>query len=153
MIQGFRDFILRGNVVELAIAVVIGTAFSAMVNTFVSAIITPVVAAVGSPDAGGWGFAIRPSFAGGNSADNVTWVDLGGIVNAVVVFFITALVVYFVFVVPMNKYNELVKARLGAQEEEVPAPTDVELLGEIRDLLKAQQGTPGTTGSSGTPTA
>lgn len=158
MIQGFRDFILRGNVVELAIAVVIGTAFSAMVDAFVSAIITPVVSAVGSPDAGGLGFAIRQDFEGGNSSANPTWVNIGGILNAIIVFLITALVVYFVFVVPMNKYNEIVKARLGAKEvDEVPAPTDLELLTEIRDLLRTQQGaagTPGTPGASGsTPSA
>lgn len=131
MIQGFRDFILRGNVVELAIAVVIGVAFQTLVDGFVSAIITPILAAVGSPDAGGLGFRIV--------ADNeATFVDIGAILNAIIVFLITALVVYFVFVLPMNKYNEIQKRRKGIVED-VPEPTDVELLTEIRDLLKAQK--------------
>ncbi|WP_420111330.1 large conductance mechanosensitive channel protein MscL [Pseudactinotalea sp.] len=132
MIQGFKDFIMRGNVVELAIAVVIGTAFQALVDSFVSAIISPILAAVGSPDAAGLGFYLRPG-------DDTTFVNFGTILNAIVVFLITALVVYFVFVVPMNKFNELQKKRKGVKEEDPPAPTDIELLAEIRDLLKAQK--------------
>lgn len=136
MIQGFKDFILRGNVIELAIAVVIGTAFSAVVNTFVSAIVTPILNAVGSPDAGAWGIDLRA----GDTVDGVdpTLINFGEIVNALIVFLVTALVVYVVFVLPMNKYNERKAKKLGITEEEA-APTDVELLAEIRDLLKSQR--------------
>lgn len=132
MIQGFKDFIMRGNVIELAIAVVIGTAFQALVDSFVSAIITPILAAVGSPDAEGLGFYLR-------AGDETTFINFGTIINAIIVFLITALVVYFVFVVPMNKFAELQKKRKGIKEDDPPAPTDVELLVEIRDLLKAQK--------------
>ncbi|GAB2606038.1 large conductance mechanosensitive channel protein MscL [Pseudactinotalea suaedae] len=138
MIQGFKDFIMRGNVVELAIAVVIGSAFAAVVDAFVSAIITPILNVIGSPDAGALGFDLRP---GDSLVDGVdpTFVNIGAIVNALVVFLITALVVYFVFVVPMNKFNELQQRRKGIKEDGPAAPTDVELLAEIRDLLKAQK--------------
>lgn len=133
MIQGFKDFIMRGNVVELAIAVVIGTAFQALVSAFTSAIISPVLAALGSPDVGRLGFYLR------NGVEE-TFIDIGSILNAVIVFLVTALVVYFVFVVPMNKFNELQARRKGVQQDaEAPAPTDIELLAEIRDLLKQRQ--------------
>ena len=133
MIKGFKDFILRGNVVELAIAVVIGTAFQALIASFTTAIINPVLAAMGSPDVGKLGFYLR-------SGVEETFVDVGAIINAVIVFLVTALVVYFVFVVPMNKLNELQAKRKGVTTDEVaPAPTDIELLAEIRDLLKQQQ--------------
>lgn len=136
MIQGFKDFIMRGNVVELAIAVVIGSAFAAVVNAFVTNIVTPILNAVGSPDAGGLGIDLRA----GDTVDGVnpTLIDIGAILNAVIVFLITALVVYFVFVVPMNKFTEMQKKRKGIVEG-VPEPTDVELLTEIRDLLKSQK--------------
>lgn len=137
MIQGFKDFIMRGNVVELAIAVVIGTAFAAVVDAFVSSIVTPILNVIGSPDAGGLGIDLR---AGDTLPDGTdpTLIDIGAILNAIVVFLITALVVYFVFVVPMNKFAEMQKKRKGITED-VPEPTDVELLTEIRDLLKAQK--------------
>lgn len=136
MIKGFKDFIMRGNVVELAIAVVIGTAFAAVVDTFVSSIVTPILNVFGSPDTGGWGIDLRA----GDTVDGVnpTLIDLGAIVNALIVFLITAAVVYFVFVVPMNRFTEMQKKRKGIQED-VPEPTDTELLTEIRDLLKAQR--------------
>jgi len=138
MIQGFKDFIMRGNVVELAIAVVIGSAFAAVVDAFVSAIITPILNAIGSPDTAALGFDLRP---GDGSVDGVdpTFVNVGAILSALVVFLITALVVYFVFVVPMNKFNELQQKRKGIKEDGSVAPADVELLAEIRDLLKAQR--------------
>lgn len=136
MIQGFKDFIMRGNVVELAIAVVIGSAFAAVVNAFVSSIVTPILNAFGPPDAGGWGIDLRA----GDTVDGVdpTLINIGAILNALIVFLVTALVVYFVFVVPMNRFTELQKKRRGIVEDE-PAPTDIDLLTEIRDLLKAQK--------------
>lgn len=134
MIKGFKDFIMRGNVVELAIAVVIGTAFAAVVDTFVSSIVTPILNVFGSPDNGGWGIDLRA----GDTVDGVnpTLIDLGAIVNALIVFLITAAVVYFIFVLPMNKFQE---RRKRGQEPEPEAPAeDVLLLQEIRDLLKTQ---------------
>ena len=122
--QGFKDFIMRGNVVELAVAVVIGSAFAAVVNKVVENLINPILAAVGGADASGLGVHLRE----GNPA---TFMDFGAIITALITFLITAAVVYFAFVLPMNKFNE----RRGL---EVPQ-TDSELLSEIRDLLKANR--------------
>ncbi|MFL0460700.1 large conductance mechanosensitive channel protein MscL [Kytococcus sedentarius] len=123
--QGFKDFIMRGNVVELAVAVVIGSAFAAVVNKVVENLINPILAAVGGADASGLGFHLRE----GNPA---TFMDFGAIITALLTFLITAAVVYFVFVLPMNTFNE----RRGV----VAAQTDSEVLAEIRDLLKTNRG-------------
>jgi large conductance mechanosensitive channel len=132
MFKGFKDFILRGNVIELAIAVVIGSAFTALVAAFTNNIINPVIAAAGGMNADGLGFRIWQ--------DNpATFINIGGVLTALVTFLITAAVVYFIFVAPMNKINSLVKDRLStAEPEEEPLPADTALLAEIRDLLKEQ---------------
>ena len=130
MIKGFKDFILRGNVIELAIAVVIGSAFTALVSAFTANIINPVIASAGGIDAEGVGFPIRP----GNDA---TFVDFGAVLTAVVTFLITAAVVYFLFVVPMNRANRRLRELAGPEEKvETPVPVDIALLTEMRDLLK-----------------
>lgn len=125
MIQGFKDFIMRGNIVDLAVAVVIGTAFAAVVDTVVSSLITPLLNALGGAEAQGLGFRIL-------SDNAATYVDFAAIINALIVFLLTAAVVYFVIVVPMNKVNA--RMGIGQDEEEAPAE-DVALLTEIRDLL------------------
>ncbi|MBG6225325.1 large conductance mechanosensitive channel [Arthrobacter sp. CAN_A2] len=130
MIKGFRDFILRGNVIELAIAVVIGSAFTALVGAFTANIISPVIASAGRIDTAGYGFWIRP----GNDA---TFVDVGAVLTAVVTFLITAAVVYFLFVVPMNRARARLRALAAPQDhEEAPLSVDTALLTEMRDLLK-----------------
>ncbi len=129
MLKGFREFIMRGNVIDLAVAVVIGAAFAAIVDTVVSSIITPVLNAAGGANVDGLGFHLISGRAD-------TFVDLAAIINAIIVFLITAAVVYFIFVLPMNKYQE---RRKHGQEPEPEAPAeDVLLLQEIRDLLRAQ---------------
>lgn len=129
MLKGFKDFLLRGNVVDLAVAVVVGTAFTAIVTAFTRFIINPLIAAVGGADAPGLGFFIRA----GNQA---TFIDIGALITAIINFVIIAAVVYFLIVLPVNT----IKARRRSGEEAGPAePTDVELLAEIRDLLAAQQ--------------
>jgi large conductance mechanosensitive channel len=106
MLKGFRDFILRGNVVDLAVAVVIGAAFGAMVTAFVANIITPLIAAVfGKQDFGTLMFTI-----------NGSEFKYGLFINAVVSFLLIAAVIYFVVVVPMNKMAEL-RARGRAPED------------------------------------
>ena len=126
MLQGFKDFIMRGNIVDLAVAVVIGTAFAKVVDVVVSSLISPLLARAGGGDIGG-GLGIQLGEAG----NMATFINLGAIINALIVFLLTALVVYFVIVVPMNKFNE----KMGfVQEDEAIAP-DVVLLTEIRDLL------------------
>ncbi|WP_247827463.1 large conductance mechanosensitive channel protein MscL [Arthrobacter antioxidans] len=130
MIKGFRDFILRGNVIELAIAVVIGSAFTALVSAFTANIINPVIASAGGIDTDGFGFLIRE----GNDA---TFVDVGAVLTAVVTFLITAAVVYFVFVVPMNRARARLQTLAAPEDpEEAPTPVDTALLMEMRDLLK-----------------
>ncbi|WP_434995195.1 large conductance mechanosensitive channel protein MscL [Arthrobacter sp. Ld5] len=130
MIKGFRDFVLRGNVIELAIAVVIGSAFTALVSAFTANIINPVIASAGGIDAAGFGFWIRP----GNDA---TFVDVGAVITAAITFLITAAVVYFVFVVPMNRARARLRALSGPDApDEAPIPVDTALLTEMRDLLK-----------------
>lgn len=145
MLKGFKEFILRGNVVDLAIAVVIGTAFAAVVNIFVSSIVKPIVSAAGGSNTNGLGFSLKHT-AGvphGSAADALgksTFVDISAIINAVIVFVITAAVVYFVFVLPLNHMAERRAAKLAAGEPDPePKPEDVQLLEQIRDLLQAQR--------------
>lgn len=128
MLKGFKNFLLRGNVVDLAVAVVIGAAFGTLVKAFTDNVITPIISVVGGSSANGLSFTI----IGGNPA---TRVDVGAVISAVIYFVIVAAVVYFVIVVPMNT----LRARREAGVEAAPAvPTDVELLAEIRDLLAGQ---------------
>lgn len=98
MIKGFKEFILRGNVIDLAVAVVIGAAFTSVVNAVVASIITPLISIFWKPDANGAiGFPV-PDLYGGE----VTF-PIGDLINAIIGFLAVAVVVYFVFVFPMNK--------------------------------------------------
>ncbi|AGT04875.1 large-conductance mechanosensitive ion channel, MscL-family [Corynebacterium glutamicum MB001] len=132
MLKGFRDFVLRGNVIELAVAVVIGTAFTAIVTAFSESIINPLIASIGSTEVEGLGFHIRA----GNAA---TFVDFGAVITAAINFLIIAAIVYFVLVAPMNKLSETLAKRKGVEEDETPASIEAELLTEIRDLLQEQK--------------
>lgn len=124
MLKGFKEFLLRGNVVDLAVAVVIGAAFNAVIEKVVDSLITPIIGMVFQADS--LDTALMIGLPGGGS------IALGAVLGAVLNFVIVAAVVYFVFVVPMNKMRKPVV-------EEAAAPTQEELLSEIRDLLKAQQ--------------
>ncbi|MFB9377151.1 large conductance mechanosensitive channel protein MscL [Kineococcus gynurae] len=142
LINGFKDFILRGNVIDLAVAVVIGTAFTALVKAIVDNLVTPILAAIGgAPQLGeAWQIPLR-----GDAA-----IGVGGIVDAILNFLIIAAVVYFVIVTPMNRV--LAMRKQGKVDEPKAPAEDVLLLTEIRDLLAAQartstptQGPAGTT--------
>ena len=124
------DFILRGNVVELAVAFVIGTAFAKVVETFVSAIITPIINSFPGANSKGWGFSLR-----GGPLEQKTFIDISTLINAVVVFVITAMAVYFVLVLPLQKFNE----RRGSTPEEATKTDDQRLLEDIRDILREQR--------------
>ena len=137
LIQGFKEFVMRGNVVDLAVAVVVGAAFTAVVKSFSDEIINPIIAAFGGLDTGGFGFCVRAGDAG-CTVDNPTFIDLGTVFSVLVSFLITMLVVYFVFVLPMNKARERAAAKAEPAPDETPA--DVLLLTEIRDLLAEQRG-------------
>ncbi|SHH56516.1 large conductance mechanosensitive channel [Jatrophihabitans endophyticus] len=147
MIKGFKDFIMRGNVVELAIAVVIGTAFQAVVSGVVNAVIKPLVNSAGGANVNGLGFSLRHTegVKAGSAQDVLgksTFIDLSSIVNAVIAFLVTAAVVYFFIVVPMNTFQER-RALKAAKGEPDPTPRaeDVILLEQIRDLLAANSAT------------
>ncbi|WP_447947539.1 large conductance mechanosensitive channel protein MscL [Microbacterium lacticum] len=131
MIKGFKEFILRGNVLDLAVAVVIGGAFGALVNSVVEAVINPILALFMKADAGGnIGFTV-PGLYG-----DVTF-PIGNLITAIITFLVTALVVYLVFVYPMNTWKERQAAKAGVdQTKEEPLPTEQELLIQIRDLLQ-----------------
>jgi large conductance mechanosensitive channel len=123
MLKEFREFILRGNVVDLAVAVVIGTAFSAVVASLVADIFTPLIAAIfGKPDFSNLTFTI-----------NGSKFFYGQFINAVIAFLSVATVIFFVVVKPLNALAERHK------HDEAPAPEapaeDIRLLTEIRDLL------------------
>jgi large conductance mechanosensitive channel len=128
MIKGFRDFIVRGNVVELAVAVAIGTAFTAVVTQFGRSFVEPLVGLLGGGGVDGGTFTI----------DDQTF-DWGAFVNALIFFVLTAVVIYFAVVAPLNAFEE--RRRRGQAPVDAP-PTQEELLTEIRDLLRNQQGLP-----------
>jgi large conductance mechanosensitive channel len=122
----FRDFILRGNVVELAVAVIIGASFNKIVDAIVKGLITPMIGIFGG----------APQFANNMFTINGSEFLWGTVVDAIVSFLIVAAVLFFLIVRPMNT----LMARVRRQEEVTPpAPTvDQKLLTEIRDLLKEQ---------------
>jgi large conductance mechanosensitive channel len=128
MLKGFRDFITRGNVIDLAVAVVIGAAFTAVINTFTAALIQPLVrVALGGSNADSLGGTVTV-------AGEV--IDFGAMINAIITFLITAAVVYFLFVAPMNAYRNRSKQPTEAEA----AAEEVVLLREIRDALQQQSG-------------
>jgi large conductance mechanosensitive channel len=115
MLKGFRDFVARGNVIDLAVGVIIGAAFGAIVDSLVKDIITPLIGLMGG----------QPDF----SSLALGPVGLGSFVNAVFAFVIKAAGLYFLIVLPFNRYA----ARLAVASG--PPPQEV-LLREIRDLLR-----------------
>lgn len=130
VLKGFKDFLLRGNVVELAVAVVIGAAFTAVVDQFAESFLTPLVNLVGGGGQLGGAFAV--------DGQVFTW---GAFVSQLITFVLTAAVIYALVVLPMKA---LVERRARGEEPGPAQPTQVELLAEIRDLLRAQQAGPPT---------
>jgi large conductance mechanosensitive channel len=123
MLKEFRAFILRGNVVDLAVAVVIGAAFTAVVNAFVKGLVTPLIAAIGG----------QPDFAALKFTINDSVFLYGAFFNAVLSFLIVAAVIFFFVVKPLN----MLAARRKQEAPEPEAPSeDVRVLTEIRDLLQ-----------------
>ena len=142
VLQGFKTFLMRGNVVDLAVAVVIGAAFTNIVNSVVKGIINPVVGAIGTKNLDGYSSCIKgPCTGTGDSATGVR-ILWGSVLGATLTFVITAGVVYFLMVLPMSKYLARVEARRKAREgtHEVIEVTELEVLKDIRDALVAQRG-------------
>jgi large conductance mechanosensitive channel len=126
MLRGFRDFLMRGNVIDLAVAVVIGAAFGAVVAAFSTDFIGGIIGAIGgTPDFGDAGVTV-----------NGSKIVYGSTINALINFVIVAAVIYFVIVVPLKTLAE----RSEDAEADTPAPSDeAKLLTEIRDLLAAER--------------
>ncbi len=134
MIKGFKEFILRGNVIDLAVAVVIGAAFTAIVTVIVDGFINPLIGVIFQVGDLSEAFMIEvPTLTGGTSV-----FMLGAILGAAINFLAVAAVLYFVFVVPMNKAKERAAAKQEITEEPEAIPTEAELLLQIRDILKTQ---------------
>jgi large conductance mechanosensitive channel len=130
MLEGFKNFLMRGNVVDLAVGVIIGAAFGAVVDSIVKDVITPIIGMIGGqPDFSaiciGTYDSVKKSCGG---------IGIGNFINALISFVIKAAAVYFIVVVPMNA------AMARMKKPEAPAapagPTQEELLVQIRDLLK-----------------
>jgi large conductance mechanosensitive channel len=122
MFEGFKKFIARGNVMDLAVGVIIGVAFGAIVDSLVKDIITPIIGLVGG----------QPDF----SAIKPAGIGIGNFLNSVISFLMKAAALYFFIVVP---FNHFAAKFMTPPPPPPPAATPSEkLLGEIRDLLKAQ---------------
>lgn len=132
MLKGFKEFIMRGNVVDLAVAVVIGVAFGAVVTALVKDLITPIVAAVvGKPDFSNLTFTI-----------NKSRFFYGDFINAALQFILIAAAIYFFVIIPIKTLTEMqTRRRKAGLPNEVAdiASDEAILLREIRDLLSAQR--------------
>jgi large conductance mechanosensitive channel len=123
MLKGFREFVLRGNVIDLSVGFVVGAAFAALVGAFSKGLIEPVV-----------GIFLGGGINAGTIEIRGQVIDFTVLLNGLITFFVTLTVIYFVFVLPMNKYRE--RRGIGGVDA---TPADVKLLMEIRDLLKGRQ--------------
>ncbi|MBE0008819.1 MULTISPECIES: large conductance mechanosensitive channel protein MscL [unclassified Arthrobacter] len=129
MLNGFKTFIMKGNVVDLAVAVVLGSAFGAVVTALVDSVLMPLISAlVGSPN--------FDDFA--KVTINGNDILFGVLLTALVNFLLVAAAVYFVIVLPMNKMIERRNRSLGIVEEEPAADPQIALLTEIRDSLASR---------------
>ena len=127
MLTGFKNFVLRGNVVDLAVAVVIGAAFGQVVSGFLNGLINPLIAAV----------AGKPNLNSvGQFTLNQAKFSIGLLLTPLVSFLVIAAAIYFLVVMPLNKLAER-RARGVEPKTEAPSP-EVALLTEIRDCLKAR---------------
>ncbi|PRY67214.1 large conductance mechanosensitive channel [Glaciihabitans tibetensis] len=134
MLKGFKEFILRGNVIDLAVAVVIGTAFSAIVTAIVAGVLNPAIGALFNAESLSTALVVTIPTTDDGSAK----ILFGAVIAAVIQFVLVAAVVYFALILPINY---LKKRAFQKKEAGVPAvaadtpPTELELLAEIRDLL------------------
>ncbi|WP_329457373.1 large conductance mechanosensitive channel protein MscL [Streptomyces sp. NBC_01497] len=153
VLAGFRAFLMRGNVVDLAVAVVIGAAFTNIVNGVVKGIINPVVGAFGTQDLDKYHACLQAPCmtdkAGETHGIEILW---GAVLSSTLNFVITAAVVYFLMVLPMSKFLAR-RARLMAAKEQVSVDevvleaSELDVLKEIRDALVSQRA-PSKNGSS-----
>lgn len=129
MIKGFKEFVFRGNVIDLAVAVAVGTALAALVAAVTQALIEPIVGWILSLIGGSDGIGGTITLSEGYE------LNFALLIGAVITFFVTLAALYLFFVAPMNKYRAIT-----GQGEVDTRPADVKLLEEIRDLLQQQAG-------------
>ncbi len=129
MIKGFKEFLARGNVIDLSVAVVIGTAFTALVKAFTDSVIQPLIDRIGAGGNREYGILKIPL-----GADK--YVDFNAVLSAFINFLLVAAVVYFVIVLPYKKLRE-------RGEVEQAQDTELSLLTEIRNLLQETNGSAG----------
>ncbi|NBM18139.1 large conductance mechanosensitive channel protein MscL [Streptomyces sp. GC420] len=151
VLAGFKAFLMRGNVIDLAVAVVIGAAFTNIVNSVVKGVINPLVGAFGTKDLDGYTYCLKEPCRRNEAGEVTSGIPIlwGSVASAALTFLITAAIVYFLMVLPMSKYLARRAAREKAREgaRETLEVTELEVLKEIRDLLVAQRG--GGTGEDG----
>lgn len=140
--QGFKAFLMRGNVVDLAVAVVIGAAFTNIVNSVVKGVINPLVGAFGTQNLDSYSSCLKGPCEGTGDAATGVRILWGSVLGSTLQFLITAAVVYFLMVLPMAKYLARLEARRKAKEgtQEVIEVSELEVLKEIRDALVSQRG-------------
>ncbi len=135
MIKGFKEFILRGNVIDLAVAVVIGAAFTAVVNSIVENVFNPLIGALFRAESLNDALDVVIPLPAGEAV-----IKFGAVLAALLTFLIVAAVVYFVFVLPINALKDHAEARRKAGQPDPDEPeTELTLLTEIRDLLAADR--------------
>ncbi|MEW5655754.1 large conductance mechanosensitive channel protein MscL [Streptomyces cinereoruber] len=150
VLGGFKAFLMRGNVIDLAVAVVIGAAFTNIVNSVVKGIINPVVGAFGTKDLESYSTCIKDPCQVVNGEMQGIQLQWGLVLSAVLSFLITAAVVYFLMVLPMAKILAKRAAHDKAKEgvQETMEVSELEVLKEIRDHLVAQRGPATGTGAA-----
>ena len=127
MFKGFKNFLMRGDVIVLAVGLIVALAFSTLIKSFTDFVINPIIARAQGSNSAGLGWQLGQ---GGNKA---TYLDIGSFISAVIYFIIFMAVVYFLIVVPYTKAKERF-----FPADEAGTPADVALLEEIRDLLKVR---------------
>ncbi|MDQ2636391.1 MAG: large-conductance mechanosensitive channel protein MscL [Actinomycetota bacterium] len=126
MLKGFKEFLARGNIVDLSVAVVIGTAFTALVTRFTDSIIQPLINRIGAGGESEYGI-LRINIGGGQA------IDLNVLLSGLINFILVAAVVYFLVVVPYNRLRK-------KGEVEQAQDTELSLLTEIRNILAETNG-------------
>jgi large conductance mechanosensitive channel len=144
VLEGFKAFLMRGNVIDLAVAVVIGAAFTNIVNSVVKGIINPLVGAFGTKSLDHYSSCLKAPCEVAKDGTVTKGIPImwGSVLGATLTFLITAAVVYFLMVLPMSKYLARQEARRRAKEgtKEIVEVSELEVLKEIRDALVAQRG-------------
>jgi large conductance mechanosensitive channel len=137
MLKGFKEFLARGNIVDLSVAVVIGTAFTGLVTKFTESVIQPLITRVGAGGQSKYGI-LRIGIGGGQA------IDLNVLLSAFINFLLVAAVIYFLVVLPYNTFRK-------RGEVEQAQDTELSLLTEIRDILSANGQAPAHRTTSPSP--